>query len=82
MKCKLQLMCFKSILSKIVCDSLNLFHKMLRLLRSGNDGALLQACEEDLRYLQFQPCHGEYCRGVRLWSGVPSLFWTLMIKRC
>ena len=31
---------------------------MLKLLRSGDEGALLQAYEEDQRYLQFQPCHG------------------------
>ena len=79
MKCKLQLMCFKSILSKIVCDSLNLFHKMLRLLRSGNDGALLQACEEDQRYLQFQPCHGRILPGSEIVEWCPALFWTLMI---
>ena len=31
---------------------------MLKLLRSGDEGALLQAYEEDQRNLQFQPCHG------------------------
>ena len=39
-------MCFKTILSKMFI-LVNLFHKMLLLLRSVNDGALLQACEED-----------------------------------
>ena len=36
---------------------------MLKLLRSGDEGALLQACEEDPRYLQFQPCHGRLLPG-------------------
>ena len=31
---------------------------MLKLLRSGDGVALLQAYEEDQRYIQFQPCHG------------------------
>ena len=31
---------------------------MLKLLRSSDGVALLQAYEEDQRYLQFQPCHG------------------------
>ena len=51
---------------------------MLKLLRSGNDGALLQAraaqeraCQEDQRYLQFQPGLGEYYQGVRLWEWCP-----------
>ena len=45
---------------------------MLKLLRSGDGVALLQAYEEDQRYLQFQPVMGDYyCQGVSLWSGVP-----------
>ena len=42
---------------------------MLKLLRSGDEGALLQAYEEDQRNLQFQPVMGDYyCQGVSLWS--------------
>ena len=40
---------------------------MLKLLRSGDEGALLQAYEEDQRNLQFQPVMGD-CQGVSLWS--------------
>ena len=45
---------------------------MPKLLRSGDGVALLQAYEEDQRYLQFQPCHGRLLLpGSELWSGVP-----------
>ena len=67
-------MCFKTILSKSVYRSLNLFHKMLRLLRSGDEGALLQAYEEDPRYLQFQPCHGRLLLGSEFVEWCPALF--------
>ena len=62
---------------------------MLRLLRSGNDGALLQAraaleraYEEDQKISSIPALScGEYFQGVS--CGVVSpLLWTLMVKRC
>ena len=75
MKCKIQLMCFKSILSKIVCDSLNLSHKMLKLLRSGNDGALLQACKEDQKISSIPALSWRILPGSEIveWCPVPLL---------
>ena len=49
---------------------------MLKLLRSGDEGALLQAYEEDQRYLQFQPCHGRLLLpGSESVEWCPALFW-------
>ena len=56
MKCKIQLMCFKSILSKIVCDSLNLMSQNAETAAVEVMGPLA-ACEEDQRYLS-PACHG------------------------
>ena len=50
MKCKIQLMCFKSILSKIVCDSLNLMSQNAETAAVEVMGPLA-AFEEDQRYI-------------------------------
>ena len=69
---------------------------MLKLLRSGDEGALLQAYEEDQRYLQFQPCHGRTLETLIIIAREINLPWvcgetnpaliransTSMIKRC
>ena len=55
---------------------------MLKLLRSGDEGALLQAYEEDQRYLQFQPGLGEYYQGVRLWEWCPRPLLDSHDQRC
>ena len=57
MKCKIQLMCFKSILSKIVCDSLNLMSQNAETAAVEVMGPLA-ACEEDQRYLVSSPVMG------------------------
>ena len=69
MKCKIQLMCFKSILSKIVCDSLNLMSQNAETAAVEVMGPLA-ACEEDQRYLVSSPVMG----------GVLSMFSTPVVK--
>ena len=61
MKCeKLDLMCFKSILTKMLSLVKSIVHKMLRLPRSGSGNPTARPCEEDQRYLVSSPVMGSF----------------------
>ena len=62
-------MCFKSY---SFIFSLNLLTQNAELLRSGDEGALLQAMKKIKEIFNSSPVMGDYyCQGVSLWSGVP-----------
>jgi len=56
-------------------EILNLSHKMLKLLRSGNDGALLQACKEDQKISSIPALSWRILPGSEIveWCPVPLL---------
>ena len=58
---------------------------MLKLLPSGDEGALLQAYEEDSEEISSIPALSWEIIIAREWDCGeinPALFWTPMIKRC